>query len=56
VLNLRLTQSDLAAMVGASRPAVNRALQMLASRGWISVSGQVIVLRDRAALRRRAGL
>jgi CRP-like cAMP-binding protein len=56
VLDLGLTQSDLAAMVGASRPAVNRALQMLAVRGWISVTGQAIVLHDQEALRRRAGL
>lgn len=56
VLDLRLSQSDLAAMVGASRPAVNRALQLLAARNWISVDGQVIVLRDPASLRRRAGV
>lgn len=55
VLDLGLSQSDLAAMVGASRPAVNKVLQRLASRGMISVDGQVIVLRDLAALRRRAG-
>jgi CRP/FNR family transcriptional regulator, cyclic AMP receptor protein len=53
MIDLRLSQSDLAAMVGASRPAVNRALQLLAGRGWISLDGQVIVLRDLDALRRR---
>ena len=55
VLDLGLSQSELAAMVGATRPAVNRALQQLASRGLISVDGQVIVLRDLSGLRRRAG-
>jgi CRP-like cAMP-binding protein len=51
-----LTQSDLAALIGASRPAVNRALQTLAARKFIETRGRVIVLRDVAALRRRAGL
>jgi CRP/FNR family cyclic AMP-dependent transcriptional regulator len=54
VLDSGLSQSDLAAMVGASRPAVNRALHSFAARGFITVSGQVIVLRDVAGLRRRA--
>ena len=54
VLDLGLSQSDLASMVGATRPAVNRVLQLMAARGLISVNGQVIVLRDVAALRRRA--
>jgi len=51
-----LTQSDLAALIGASRPAVNRALQTLAARKFIELRGRVIVVRDVAALRRRAGL
>jgi CRP-like cAMP-binding protein len=55
-LHRRLTQSDLAAMIGASRPAVNRALQSLASRGLVTVQGPTIVLRDVAALRKRADL
>jgi CRP/FNR family transcriptional regulator, cyclic AMP receptor protein len=54
-LDLGLSQSDFAAMVGATRPAVNRILQVLASRGLISVDGRVIVLRDLPGLRRRAG-
>jgi CRP/FNR family transcriptional regulator, cyclic AMP receptor protein len=56
VLDRRLTQSDLAAMIGASRPAVNRALQSLAARGLVAVQGQTIVLRDVAGLRKRAEL
>jgi CRP-like cAMP-binding protein len=55
VLDVGLSQSDIAAMVGATRPAVNRILQGFASRGLISVDGRVIVLRDPSALRRRAG-
>ena len=53
VIDLGITQSDLAAMVGASRPAVNRVLQRMAARGLITVDGQVIVLRDLAGLRGR---
>ncbi len=56
VLDRRLSQSDLAGMIGASRPAVNRALQSLAARGLIAVQGQSIVLRDVAGLRKRAEL
>jgi CRP/FNR family transcriptional regulator, cyclic AMP receptor protein len=55
VLDLRLTQSDLAGMIGASRPAVNRGLQMLAARGLIEINNHTIVLCDLPALRRRAG-
>lgn len=55
VLDLGLSQSDFAAMVGATRQAVNRALQLLAARGLISLDGRVIVLHDVPGLRRRAG-
>ena len=41
-------------MVGATRFAVNRALQGMAARGLITVDGRVIVLRDVPALRRYA--
>jgi CRP/FNR family cyclic AMP-dependent transcriptional regulator len=54
VLDTGLSQSDLAAMVGATRPAVNRVLRLFAARGLISVDGQVIVLRDVAGLQKRA--
>ncbi len=55
-LDRRLTQSDLAAMIGASRPAVNRALQSLVARGLITVDGHTIMIRDTAGLQKRAGL
>jgi len=54
VLDVGLTQSDIAAMVGATRQAANRALHQLAAQGWIGVDGQVIVVRDLEGLRRRA--
>jgi DNA-binding SARP family transcriptional activator len=43
-------------MIGASRPAVNRAPQSPAARGLIAVEGRTIVLRDIDGLRRRSGL
>lgn len=56
ILDLRLSQTDLAQMVGASRPAVNRVLQSLATRGFVSIDGHVIAIHDSKALQRRAGL
>ena len=53
-LAIRFSQSELASMVGASRPAVNRILQAMSARGIIEASGQTISLRDIRALRRRA--
>jgi CRP/FNR family cyclic AMP-dependent transcriptional regulator len=52
---LRLTQSDLAALVGASRVSVNQALGYLRGRGAISVGtdGRITV-HDSEALARRA--
>lgn len=56
VLDLRLSQTDLAQMVGASRPAVNRILQSLASRGIITIDGHLIAVHDPTTLKRRAGM
>jgi CRP/FNR family cyclic AMP-dependent transcriptional regulator len=55
VIDLGMSQSELAAMVGVSRQALNRALHIFAARGLISVDNHRIVLRDPAALRERAG-
>lgn len=56
LLELRLTQTDLAQMVGATRPAVNRVLQSFVARRLISIDGHTITIHDDPALRRRAGL
>jgi CRP-like cAMP-binding protein len=56
VLDRGLTQSDLAAMIGSSRPAVNRALQSFSARGLIAIQGRTILLRDLDGLRKRSGL
>ncbi len=52
-LDLNITQSDLASMVGASRPSVNQALQSFNKRGFVRTEGRTILITDRAALRRR---
>ena len=56
LVDLGLTQTELAQMVGASRPAVNRVMQSLAARGLISINGHEIIINNLTALRRRAGL
>jgi DNA-binding GntR family transcriptional regulator len=48
-----LTQSELAALVGASRPTVNAALSEFTRRGWIRSSGRTLLITDADALRRR---
>ena len=54
-IQLRLTQSDLAALVGASRASVNQALAYFRKRGAISVDGKHrITIHEAQALQRRA--
>jgi CRP-like cAMP-binding protein len=55
-LDLGLTQSELGAMVGGSRQSVNQSLHALAHRGFISIDGRNVVVRDLVGLRRRAGM
>lgn len=52
--DLGLSQGDLAARLGVTRQSLNRALGGLTRRGWVSVDGTAILLRDAAALRRFA--
>jgi CRP/FNR family transcriptional regulator, cyclic AMP receptor protein len=49
-----LSQAGLAARLGVSRPALNRALGSLIRRGWIDHDGGSFLLTDPAALRRFA--
>lgn len=51
-----VTQEQLAAMVGATREGVNRALSAFASMGMVERRGRCYVLRDVEALRRRAAM
>jgi CRP-like cAMP-binding protein len=48
--DLGLSQSELAAAVGGVRQSVNVALRGLERRGWISMNGRTVTVRDRAAL------
>lgn len=52
-IDLHLTQTELATWVGATREMVNRALMVFRDRGWITMEGQKIRLRDISLLRQR---
>ena len=54
-LDLKMTQSDLAAMVGGSRQSVNHILHEFERRGYLRLTGHTLIVKDLEALRRRAG-
>ena len=54
VVNLGLSQRDLAAMVGGSRQSVNQALGEFQRRGWLKLDGTTIHLLEPDAMRRYA--
>jgi CRP-like cAMP-binding protein len=54
-LDLKMTQSDLAAMVGGSRQSVNQILRQFERRGYLRLEGHRLIVKDVEALRRRAG-
>jgi CRP/FNR family transcriptional regulator, cyclic AMP receptor protein len=51
----RITQVELATMVGGARQTVNQALRSLESRGYIRSAGRMFEILDREQLRRLAG-
>jgi CRP-like cAMP-binding protein len=55
VIRHRISQSDLGAMVGASRQWTNRTLGRLKAHGLLDLADRQIVLPDLAALRKRTG-
>jgi CRP-like cAMP-binding protein len=55
IADLGVSQSGLAAQLGATRQSVNRAIAALAGRGWITVDGTRIAVQNEAALRRYSG-
>ena len=55
-LDLHLTQSELASMVGGSRQSISQILHHFERRASIEIKGRHIVIRDVDGLRRRAGL
>ncbi|HYP22043.1 MAG TPA: Crp/Fnr family transcriptional regulator [Actinomycetota bacterium] len=56
LLDLKFTQGELAAMVAGSRPTVNQILKTFEGRGYLTIAGRQIVVKDEAALRRLAGV
>lgn len=52
VVELAVTQTDLAAMLGVSRQSLNKALSGFASRGWIESGERIVRLVDASALER----
>lgn len=55
VLDMDLSQAELASQIGGSRQTVNQALRDFNRRGWIRTEGKVITILDAGALRRFAG-
>jgi CRP/FNR family transcriptional regulator, cyclic AMP receptor protein len=53
VIGIRLTQSELATMVGATRESVNKHLRSYRARGIIDVNRQRIIIRRPEELQRR---
>lgn len=53
MIRLRLTQRDIAAMIGATRESVNKHLRSFTAQGMIVAQGRHIVIRDTEKLRRR---
>lgn len=52
----RLTQREMAAMAGTAREVVGRSLKFLEDRGAINIARHRIIITDREALKRIAGL
>ncbi len=50
LIDLSLTQTDLAEMTGATRVSINKALGRFRRAGWIRVNGRRVTVIDRAAL------
>ncbi|WP_067477052.1 Crp/Fnr family transcriptional regulator [Actinomadura hibisca] len=54
LINLNLSQEELAGWVGASREAVSKALRTLRRHGWIETGRRSVIVHDLRALRRHA--
>lgn len=53
VIKLRVTQHELAGMIGATRESVNKHLQAFRAQGMVGSDGRHIIVRDRQRLQRR---
>lgn len=49
-LRVRITQAELASMLGVTRESVNKELQAFAGRGWLSTARGAITIHDLEAL------
>jgi CRP/FNR family cyclic AMP-dependent transcriptional regulator len=52
MLDLQLTQTDLAAMVGGTRQSVNQILRTFERRGYLELRGRRIIVKSKDALTR----
>jgi CRP/FNR family transcriptional regulator/CRP/FNR family cyclic AMP-dependent transcriptional regulator len=52
-IDLRLSQTELASIVGTTRESVNRCLNAFADRGFIAIDRDAITIRDQEGLRGR---
>ena len=52
-IDLRLSQTELASIVGTTRESVNRCLNAFADRGLLTIDRDAITLRDRDGLKER---
>lgn len=55
-LDMNLTQSDLASMVGGSRQSVNQILRAFERRGYLEMHGRKLIIKAPDLLRKRANL
>ena len=55
-IDLRLTQKDLASIVGATRESINKELRVLRKKGLVSTEGNTIHILNMEGLERRAHL
>ncbi len=55
VIELSLTQDELARWTGATRETVSRALRLMRQLGWVSTDNRKVTVLDRDALRNRCG-
>lgn len=53
-IRLRITQSELASMLGVSRESVNKQLNLFAKEGWVEIGRGSVTLTDTDVLRRFA--
>ena len=54
-ISIKLSQKELADMVGASRESINKELRVLREKGLVSVTEESIFIHDIKRLKRRAG-